>query len=316
VGEQTSDFGYGHQDPTDSTDDFNVICAVVQSLIYRLDTMKLVKVVAVTGGGVGNPPGTVDVMPLVNQIDGAGNAQPHGTVHGIPWTRLQGGKNAFVLDPLVDDIGWVACGDRDGSVVKETSKQANPGSSRSYSISDGVYVGGLLGVAPEQYIAILDGVGLDLKDKFGNRIQTVDDASSIAITSKGDVLIDANGANGNLAVMGGGSFSGGLEAQTFNVANGSGTVTRILTGTITPAFGTPVPAGTTFAATATVTGAKVGDMVFIARPANGAPAPLLNMYGYVSSANVVTMIIANSLQSSVIPVVAATYNILVIGLTP
>lgn len=313
AGEQTSEFGYGHIDPTDSTDDFNLICAIARSLIFNLDVMKLVKVVAVTGGGVDQPPGTVDVMPLVNQIDGNGNAQPHGIVHGIPWTRLQAGKNAFVLDPLVDDIGWVACGDRDGSVVQETGKQANPGSRRSYSVADGVYVGGVMGPAPEQYIAILDG-GFDLKDKNGNRIQTSDTA--IAVTSKGDVTMAINGGAGTLNVTGKGDFSDSLQAKTLNVNAGSGTVTRVLTGTITPGFGTPVPAGTAFAATVSIPGAKIGDSVIIARPASGAPATLLNMYGYVSAADVVTMIIANSLQTSVVPVIAATYNVLVIGLTP
>lgn len=308
----TLTFGYGFQDPTDSADDFAVTCFIVRRMIAQLDTMKLVQVIAVTGGGVAAGPGTVDVLPLVSQVDGAGNAQPHGVVHGVPWTRWQGGTSAFVLDPVVDDVGWVACADRDISVVKESGKQSAPGSYRTYSVADGVYVGGVLGPTPTQYVALL-AAGFDFLDVSGNRIQTT--SSGFQVTSKGDVDINANGGANNVVVTGGGSFTGALEAATFNVNSGTGTLTRVLAVSAALVFGT-VNGGTTATTTATVTGAKTGDIVLIGRPSSGAPGPLLTISGFVSSANTVSIVCLNSISSSVIPSINGTYEILVLGLTP
>ena len=92
----TSTFGYGQMSPYDTSSEFAVTSFIVRQMIAKLDTMKLVQVVAVHGGGV-NPGGTVDVYPLVCQVDGNFNGKPHGTVYGLPWSRLQGGKNAVIV---------------------------------------------------------------------------------------------------------------------------------------------------------------------------------------------------------------------------
>jgi hypothetical protein len=186
----TNDIGYGQQTPDDSGSDIQNIAFQVRQMIARLDTMKLVKVMAVTGGGVA-PAGTVDVLPLVQQIDGNGNGVPHGTVYGLPWSRVQGGKNAIICDPEVNDIGYVICSDRDITKVKNTQAQALPGSRRQYNISDGIYAGGCLNVAPEQYI-IFTTTGIRLVDINGN---------SVATTSTGMTLSDVNG---NEIIMGAG----------------------------------------------------------------------------------------------------------------
>ena len=46
---------------------------IVESILSRIQTVTLVKVVAVKGGGL-SPVGMVDVQPLVSQIDGSGHA--------------------------------------------------------------------------------------------------------------------------------------------------------------------------------------------------------------------------------------------------
>ena len=132
----TASFGYGQMDPNDSTDEFNKVAFLVQQIIGRLSTMKLVQVQAVNGM-------TVNVLPLVNQVDGSGNATPHGTVYNIPFKRVQSGANAIIMDPQVGDIGYVVVADRDISSVKNTKKQANPGSARRFDLADGVYDGSL-----------------------------------------------------------------------------------------------------------------------------------------------------------------------------
>jgi hypothetical protein len=167
-----ADFGYGHEIPNDSGSDFNAIAFVVSQMTAKMDTAKLVQVQAVHGGGLAGA-GTVDVLPLVQQIDGNGYGTPHGTVYGLPWSRIQGGKNAIICDPQVGDTGYVVAADRDISVLKNqspgavTTKGYLPGSRRRFSIADGIYAGGCLNVAPNQYL-IFTATGVRLVDMNGN----------------------------------------------------------------------------------------------------------------------------------------------------
>lgn len=182
---QARNIGYGRQTPFTSNDDLSVVAFVVRQMILRLSTMKLVKVVAVHGGGADGIPATVDVLPLVNQIDGSGNSQPHSTVYGIPCWRMQAGGWAVVLDPVVDDIGYVSVSDSDISNVKATRKQANPGSERAYGVSDGVYVGGVLNDAPTGVVHLKSDGYLKIADQHSNVLES--SASGWALT--GDLAV-------------------------------------------------------------------------------------------------------------------------------
>jgi hypothetical protein len=199
--------GAGQQDPSDSNSDFSVISFIVRQMISQLDTMKLVKIVKVTGGaGALGAAGTVDVQLLVNQLDGSGNATPNGTVYGIPWFRLGGGKNAVICDPLVGDIGFVVCSDRDISGVKSKKGQANPGSYRKYNVSDGVYVGGILSDTPEQWVRFTADT-IEVGDKTGNVVKL--SSAGIELTPHGVLPVKVNG---NLIVTGNLLLGGTVEA--------------------------------------------------------------------------------------------------------
>ncbi|WP_258956167.1 Gp138 family membrane-puncturing spike protein [Achromobacter aegrifaciens] len=130
---------------------------VIGQALARLSTSTVVRVVAVTNAGGLAPVGFVDVQPLVNQLDGAGNAVPHGVLHHLPYFRLQGGTDAVILDPKVGDLGIAVFASRDISAVKASKAQANPGSWRSYDMADGLYVGGLLNGTPVQYVQFTAG---------------------------------------------------------------------------------------------------------------------------------------------------------------
>lgn len=168
--------GYGQQDPLTSNSEYSVMTFVIRQMMAKLDTMKPVKVIKVTGGGGAiAAAGTVDVQPLVSQIDGGGNATQHGVVYGIPWFRLQGGKSAVIVDPEVGDIGFVICADRDisgvkGAIAAGKEPMTTPGSRRKYNIADGIYVGGALAKdAPERYFAFTSD-GIKVRDKNGNEL--------------------------------------------------------------------------------------------------------------------------------------------------
>ena len=174
--------GYGQATPDDASDEFTSAAFIVRQMMAEMSTMKLVQVKSVTGGGV-NPAGTVVVLPLVSQIDGNGYGTPHQPLPPIPWSRVQGGKNAIICDPVAGDFGYIVAADRDISVVKNTKAAGLPGSRRQLDVADSVYAGGCLNVAPNQYL-IFNGDGVRLVDSFGN---------SYASTSAGITLTDLSG---------------------------------------------------------------------------------------------------------------------------
>jgi hypothetical protein len=221
--------GAGQQDPNDSNNDFAVIAFIIRQMMAELDTTKLVKVVKVspsTAGTVGAA-GTVDVQLLVNNLDGSNNSSPNGVVYGLPYFRLGGGKNAVLLDPVVDDIGFVVCSDRDISNVKTSKKQGNPGSFRKYNVADGVYVGGILSGTPDQYVRFTEDT-VEIHDKTGNVVKL--SSAGIELTPNGVLPVTVNG---NLVVMGnilaGGNF---LAQDGSRYAGNFSTSGDVLAGTI------------------------------------------------------------------------------------
>ena len=141
----------GQQTPFTSNSDLNTYLFIASQVLNRANTATLVKVVSVTNSGGLVAAGSVDVHPLVNQLDGQNNAIPHGTIHRLPYFRLQGGSNAIILDPQVGDIGIAVFADHDISSVVATKAQANPGSKRRFDMADGLYLGGFLNGVPTQY---------------------------------------------------------------------------------------------------------------------------------------------------------------------
>ena len=126
---------YGQQELDTQNTSFNRLAFVIAMFINRINTATLVQVQAVNSDAM-----TVDVLPLVAQTAGDGSTIPHGTIYGLPFLRLQGGVNAVICDPQVDDIGLVVFADHDLSSVKNVNAAAPPGSYRRFDMADGVYV--------------------------------------------------------------------------------------------------------------------------------------------------------------------------------
>jgi hypothetical protein len=181
------------------TSDYNALQFVIQQTVNRMATFCPVVVKAVNLDGDGNVT-SVDVQPMVSQLDGAGNAVPHGTIHGLPVMRWQGGSCGVIIDPAVGDNGTAAFAHVDISSVKKTRKVANPGSRRKFDWSDGVYLGGILNDAPTQSIRI-SGSGVEIT------------APTVAVSAN---LTVGNGASGVFTTA---------DGQTVTVV--SGIVTEI-----------------------------------------------------------------------------------------
>lgn len=98
----------------------------------------------------------VDVMPLVTQTDHTGAMIKNSTIYNVPVFRLQRGNSAVIMNPVPGDIGMIAVCDRDNSVVRANRSQSVPGSRRTHSKSDALYLGGFLNEQPSQYIEFAD----------------------------------------------------------------------------------------------------------------------------------------------------------------
>lgn len=161
--------------------DFNAVDFCIRQVVAEKAFCGLVKVISVTGGGVGVP-SIVSVQPMVNQQDVLANQTPHGIVYNIPCFRLQSGLGAVILDPVVGDIGMAVICDRDISNVKATGAVSPAGSFRQHSWSDGVYFGSVLGGAPTQYVQITQtGVNIVSSDTINLTVGS----KGISITSAG-----------------------------------------------------------------------------------------------------------------------------------
>lgn len=145
----------GNVSTIDAQGEFNRMRTVFDSLLDGVSTAIPVKVVAVRGT-------RVDVQPMVNQLDGAGQAVPHGTVNNLPVWRYGGATSAIIVVPQVGDKGLAVFCHSDISSVKANSDTANPGSYRKFDYADGVYLGGLFNDDAQQTITVSgEGVVID-----------------------------------------------------------------------------------------------------------------------------------------------------------
>lgn len=188
----------GAQDQGSAATEFNSIDFIVDRKLGKVSTATLVKIVKAPYDKQGNaitpgsavPIGYVDVLPLVNQLDGFGKAVPHTTVFHLSYFRYQGGNGAFISDPIVGDIGKMVVADRDTSTVRATDAQANPGSLRRFDRADGTFFGQTQSAAPQQWFAFLT-KGFNCTDLWGNTLIGNQDGvvvNGVTITRSGDVI--------------------------------------------------------------------------------------------------------------------------------
>lgn len=150
--------GYpGQQGLPDNLTDYAVMQFLIEQILGRVRTGVLVQIEAVHVDDDGVAPvGFVDAVPIVKQMDGAGQTYPHGTVFNLPYFRVQGGSNALICDPQAGDIGWAGICDRDISSAKANRGPAAPGSRRRFGLADGFYFGGGLNKRPTCRVHIKD----------------------------------------------------------------------------------------------------------------------------------------------------------------
>jgi hypothetical protein len=165
-----------------NSSEYNSLQFIIQQAIRgQVNTAIVCKVVAVSGQ-------YVDVLPLVSQIDGAGEAVAPTTLYHLPFMRYHGGVCAVKLDPVVGDIGLAVFAQKDCSnVTQGTTEPQQPASFRENSMANGFYVGGFLNQEPSCYIELKQDSTITINAP-GGLIVNGDITVSGGVTSSGDVV--------------------------------------------------------------------------------------------------------------------------------
>lgn len=160
----------GQWNPTDLWTQQKNILFMIKQQISKMATAAVVQVVSCSNAGGLSAVGTVTVQPLVNQMTGAQIPIPHGQLYKVPYSRWQGGKNAFIIDPQPGDTGLCVFTSRDSTIVRTNALGQglallraffNPSTRRQYDWSDGWYFGGFLNSEPTQYVQF-DGQNINI----------------------------------------------------------------------------------------------------------------------------------------------------------
>lgn len=122
--------------PIDFIDNYSSLLYVINTVINnRINVAELVRVMANNGDG------TIDVMPIVADVDNEGNVIEETPIFNVKFFEWQYGINAIQAEPTVGDVGLViAC-------TKDTQNALSGvvASSGRFEIESGVYIGGLKG---------------------------------------------------------------------------------------------------------------------------------------------------------------------------
>lgn len=166
---------------TDSTP-LNQLEFIVKNITRGMSTSIPVLITAVQAGDT-NAAGYVDARPLVAQIDAWGNSLPMAVIHHLPYFRLQSGRAAVVLDPVVGDIGLAVFAQSDCSNLKQGATQTvQPNSWRRFDQADGFYVGGFLNKSVDTFVRLAQDGSITIKAP-GN--VTID---APTVTYTGDII--------------------------------------------------------------------------------------------------------------------------------
>lgn len=198
---------FGHETPGTIDTEYNTLAFVVWQILAEVQTITLVKVISCSNNGGLSPVGTVTVQPIINQMTGNRQAQPHGEISQVPYVRLQGGANAIILDPKPGDVGVCGFCSRDIAAAKKArGGPVNPASFGAFDWADGIYLGNIFGGIPTRYVQVNDsGINVVAPDQITLRAPTITLDGAVHGTSTGmfDGDVTANGTSVHTHVHGG-----------------------------------------------------------------------------------------------------------------
>ena len=224
--------------------EYDKVISQFNSLITNVNTAMPCKVVAIEKQeqrGV-NIVGFVDIQLMIEQTNGQKKGNETAIICNVPYIRIQGGTNAVIIDPEINDLGVAIFASRDITNFKEARRQTPPATWRKFSISDAIYIGGIRNQKPVQYIHFRnDGIEIYSPKRVHITTPTVlIDSDNTTINTSAKTTINANGGceinaettnNGNVQINGNTKISGnllvgGIIGQT-GEAGGGGNVSLI-----------------------------------------------------------------------------------------
>ena len=224
--------------------EYDKVISQFNSLITNVNTAMPCKVVAIEKQeqrGV-NIVGFVDIQLMIEQTNGQKKGNETAIICNVPYVRIQGGTNAVIIDPEINDLGVAIFAGRDITNFKEARRQTPPATWRKFSISDAIYIGGIRNQKPVQYIHFRnDGIEIYSPKRVHITTPTVlIDSDNTTINTSAKTTINANGGceinaettnNGNVLINGNTKISGnllvgGIIGQT-GEAGGGGNVSLI-----------------------------------------------------------------------------------------
>ncbi|MGQ6231048.1 Gp138 family membrane-puncturing spike protein [Serratia sp. IR-2025] len=203
--------------PQDTATDANAQQFLMHQFLMGKAFITLAVVTAVNDSGE-----AVSVKPMVSGFTGSGDLITSDPIHGIPVWRLQRGASAVIMPPVEGDIGLIAICDRDITAVKKTKQSALPGSNRTHSYSDAIYLGGVLNAEPSQYVKFSNG-GIDIVSplvvQLNGKTVVVNADDKISLNAP---IIEANGqlTQGSGSFGGNATFGGAITATGEVTGNG------------------------------------------------------------------------------------------------
>jgi len=140
--------------PNSGASPYNALDFLVENALKRKINVAIpVRVDSCTAPGPDDAAGYVSATPLITQRDAEGNTLEQVSIPRLPFFRLSCGTAAIVADPQPGDVGLAVFAQSDISgLTAGNSKPIAPGSFRCFDMSDGIYLGGILGKPPTVFI--------------------------------------------------------------------------------------------------------------------------------------------------------------------
>ena len=108
--------------------EYDKVISQFNSLITNVNTAIPCKVVAIEKQeqrGV-NIVGFVDIQLMIEQTNGQKKGNETAIICNVPYIRIQGGTNAVIIDPEINDLGVAIFASRDITNFKEARRQTPP----------------------------------------------------------------------------------------------------------------------------------------------------------------------------------------------
>ena len=205
--------------------EYDKVISQFNSLITNVNTAMPCKVVAIEKQeqrGV-NIVGFVDIQLMIEQTNGQKKGNETAIVCNVPYIRIQGGTNAVIIDPEINDLGVAIFSSRDITNFKEARRQTPPATWRKFSISDAIYIGGIRNQKPVQYIHFRnDGIEIYSPKRVHITTPTVlIDSDNTTINTSENTTINANNATINTSAKTTINANGGCEINAETTNNGN-----------------------------------------------------------------------------------------------